>query len=284
MKDILVFLSPSVCRDNLSRGGHYAIALARLYGAHLSALIADIETDLGDRPPEADIRQVGSATSKPTLSSATLSSERVAQTAELVQSAATDANVSCDILQPDDQSASLREHIIHYTQMHDMLIIDVRGPLVPPRKELVEAALFAGGRPIIFVPPNTPVVADSRIVVAWDGTRSAVRAVHDALPLLVKSREVLAVSVVDDKLLPTPDSGHALCRYLARWDIDARFSTIHRETLNIGTTLLAYARQADADLLVMGAFAHGFERALMLGSATRDIFDARIGIPVLLSH
>ena len=164
------------------------------------------------------------------------------------------------------------------------MIIDVRGPLDPARKELVEAALFSGGRPIILVPPSPPVVADNRIVVAWDGTRSAVRAVRDALPLLVSAREVLVVSAIDDKLFPTPHSGHALCRYLARWNVDAQFNTIHRETMNIGTTLLAYARQADADLLVMGAFAHGFERALMLGSATRDIFDARITIPVLLSH
>jgi nucleotide-binding universal stress UspA family protein len=279
MKDILVFLPPSVCRDALSSGGHYAIALARLYGAHLSALIADIETDPGDLPPEPDIRQVGTAARKPSSAN-----ERAARTAELVQSAATDANVSCDVVQTENQSASLRERIIHCAQMHDIVIVDVRGQLDSSRKDLVEAALFGGGRPIIFVPPNLPVITNNRIVVAWDGTRSAVRAVHDALPLLVKSREVLAVSVIDDKLLPTPHSGHALCRYLARWDVDARFSTIHRDTLNVGATLLAYARQADADLLVMGAFAHGFERALMLGSATRDIFEARIEIPVLLSH
>jgi nucleotide-binding universal stress UspA family protein len=281
MKDILVFLPPSVCRDELSRGGHYAIALSRMYGAHLAALIADIdiEADLGDLPPEPDIRQVGTAASKPTSSS-----ERVARTAELVQAAATDAKVACDILQIDNKSLSLRERMIHCTQMHDMLIVDVRGPLDPPRKELVEAALFGGGRPIVFVPPNTSLAAHDRIVVAWDGTRSAVRAVHDALPLLVRSREVVAVSVIDDKLFPTPHSLEALCRYLARWDVDAKFSTVRRETPNVGTTLLAYTRQADADLLVMGAFAHGFERALMLGSATRDIFEARVEIPVLLSH
>ncbi|MCA6108471.1 universal stress protein [Bradyrhizobium cenepequi] len=280
MKDILVFLSPAVCRDNLSRGGHYAIDLARTYGAHLSALIADIESDLGDLAPQPDIRQVGTTTA----SKSTLSSERVARTAELVQSAATDANIPCDILQSENQSISLRERIIHFTQMHDMLILDVRGSLDSPRKELVEAALFGGGRPIVFVPPNTALVANNRIVVAWDGTRSAVRAVHDALPLLVKSREVLVVSVIDDKLFSTPHSGHALCRYLTRWEVDAKFSAIRRETLNIGTTLLACARHAGADLIVMGAFAHGFERALMLGSATRDIFEARIEIPVLLSH
>ena len=208
----------------------------------------------------------------------------MARTAALVQSAAANANVSCDILQTESQSTSLREHVIHCTQVHDLLIIDVRRSLEPPRKELVEAALFAGGRPIVLVPPNTAGVAYGRIVVAWDGTRSAVRAVHDALPFLVKSGEVLVVSVTDDKLFPAPHSGPALCRYLTRWDIDAKFSTINRETLNIGAALLGYARQKDADLIVMGAFAHGFERALMLGSATRDIFAARIEIPVLLSH
>ncbi|TAI67125.1 universal stress protein [Bradyrhizobium sp. Leo170] len=278
MKDILVFLSPSR-RDDLSSGAHCAIALARTHGAHLSALIADVETDLRDLPPEPDIRQVERAGAKPATSS-----ERVARTAELVQSAATDANVSCDILQTENQPVSLRERMIHCTQVHDVLIIDARGPLDSPRKELVEAALFASGRPIVFVPPNTPVLAKGRIVVAWDGTRSAVRAVRDALPLLAQSREVLVVSVIDDKLFPIPHSGDALCRYLARWHVDAKFGTIHRETLNIGASLLAYAQQADADLLVMGAFAHGFERELMLGSATRDVFNARIEIPVLLSH
>jgi len=279
MKDILVFLSPLARRDNLSGGAHYAIALARRHGAHLSALIADVETDLYDAPPEPDIRQVDKATTKPILPA-----ERVARMAELVQSTATDASVLCDVLQAEDASVSLRERIIHCTQVHDILIIDGRGPLESPRKDLVEAALFGSGRPIVLVPPNTHVLPHNRIVVAWDGTRSAVRAVHDALPLLVGAREVLVASVIDDKLFSIPDSGNALCRHLARWHIDAKFSTIHRETLNVGATLLDYARQADADLLVMGAFAHGFERTLMLGSATRDIFEARIAIPVLMSH
>jgi nucleotide-binding universal stress UspA family protein len=160
--------------------------------------------------------------------------------------------------------------------------MDVRGSLEPPRRDLVEAALFGSGRPIVLLPRSG--LALGRIVIAWDATRSAVRAVHDALPLLVEAREVLVTSIIDDKLFSMPDSGNALCRYLSRWHVDAKFSTLQRETLNVGTTLLNYARQANADLLVMGAFAHGFERTLMLGSATRDIFEARIGIPILMSH
>jgi nucleotide-binding universal stress UspA family protein len=277
MKEILVFLSSSARGDNLSAGANYAIALARMYGAHLSALIADIEPELDDLPPEPDIRQVERVATGPTLST-----ERMVRTAQLVQSAATDASVSCDILPVDDPTVSLRERIIHCAQLHDILIIDVRGPLQSPRKDLVEAALFGSGRPIVLLPSNGRPA--HRIVVAWDGTRSAVRAVHDALPLLVRAHEVLVASVIGDKLFSIPESGNALCRYLARWRVDANFSAIRRGTRNVGTTLLDYARQTEADLLVMGAFAHGFERTLMLGSATRDIFAARIGIPILMSH
>jgi nucleotide-binding universal stress UspA family protein len=279
MKDVLVFLSPSMCRDGLSRAGQYAITLARRHEAHLSVLVADIEADLGDLPPEPDIRQVGT-----TASTSVSSSERMARTMALVQSAATDANVACDILPIEDQFSSLRERLVRCTQMRDILTIDLRGPLESPRRELVEITLFSGGRPIVFVPPTALAAASNRIVIAWDGTRSSVRAVHDALPLLVRSREVLVVSVIDDKQFPTPHSGHELCHYLKRWNVDATFSVVHRDALSVGNALLAYARRANADLIVMGAFAHGFERALMLGSATRDIFGARIEIPVLMSH
>jgi nucleotide-binding universal stress UspA family protein len=279
MKDLLVFLSPSPRQDHLSVGAHYAISLARMYGAHLSAMIADIEPDLCDMPPEPDIRQVASVAIKPVSSS-----ERVARMAELVQSAAADAKLPCDILGAESRFASLREQIIHCSQLHDILIMDVRGPLERPRRDLVEAALFGSGRPILLVPPKSPMTPENRIAIAWDGTRSAVRALRDALPFLVRSREVLVVSVVDDKALPTASSGDAICRYLARWHIDAKFNAIRRETLQVGVTLLDYAWQADADMLVMGAFAHGFEHALMLGSATRDILDTRIEFPVLMSH
>jgi nucleotide-binding universal stress UspA family protein len=279
MKDLLVFLSPSPRRDQLSVGAHCAIALARMYGAHLSAMVADIEPDLCDMPPEPDIRQVARVATKPVSSS-----QRVARMAEIIQSAAADAKLPCDILGTESQFASLRERLIHCTQLHDILIMDVRGPLEPPRRDLVEAALFGSGRPILLVPPKSSAIPKNRIVIAWDGTRPAVRALRDAMPFLVRSREVLVVSVVDDKALSTGDSGDALCRYLARWHIDAKFNAVRRESLHVGVTLLDYAWQADADLLVMGAFAHGFEHALKLGSATRDIFDTRIELPVLMSH
>jgi nucleotide-binding universal stress UspA family protein len=164
------------------------------------------------------------------------------------------------------------------------LIVDVYGPFQYPRKDLIDGVLFGSGRPVVLVPPNIRAFAENRIVIAWDATRSAVRAVHDALPLLVRAHEVIVVTVVDDKVFPTPHLGNGLCRYLAKWNVDAKFNAIKRRTQNIGMSLLKFAQHGDADLLVMGGFAHAFERTLMLGSATQDIFGAGLEIPAFLSH
>jgi nucleotide-binding universal stress UspA family protein len=110
-----------------------------------------------------------------------------------------------------------------------------------------------------------------------------VRAVHDALPLLARSSEVTVVSILDDKTLTDQDP-RELCKYLALWDVPARAVVVKRDNRSVGMVLLDYAERSTADLLVMGGFAHGFERALVLGSATRDIFQAKLKIPVLLSN
>lgn len=178
----------------------------------------------------------------------------------------------------------MRERVIHSSQLRDVLIVDSHGPLQPPRKDLIDGALFGSGRPLILVPQGVGEFASERIVIAWDATRAAVRAVHDALPLLVRARDVTVVSVVDDKTILTQGTGEALCRHLVQWNIASKFVAINREELAVGTALLTFARKVDANLLVMGSFAHGFEREIMLGSATRDVYRSYLEMQVLLSH
>ena len=279
MKDVLALLSPTI-GDRLSAGACYALALARTHGAHLSALIAEIESYPINFPAEPDNMQADGTIIEPPSSAA----ERLTRTSELVLSAAKRANVTCEIVARGDEFRSLRERVVHLAQVRDILIIDVYGPLQPPRKDLVDGALFGSGRPVVLVPQRLLEFTADRIVVAWDATRSAARAVHDALPFLVRARDVTIVSVVDEKTFPTSNSGDLLCRYLARWKVDAKFSAINGETLNVGMALLTYAQRAEANLLVMGGFAHAFERELMLGSATRDIFGASLEFPVFLVH
>jgi nucleotide-binding universal stress UspA family protein len=108
--------------------------------------------------------------------------------------------------------------------------------------------------------------------------------VHDALPLLRRAREVVVISVTDDKEIRVLNSGTDLCRYLNRWDINARFETATRGSVAIGVALLDHAHRIKADLLVMGGFGHPLERQIMFGSATQDILRSALKLPVLLSH
>jgi nucleotide-binding universal stress UspA family protein len=276
MKNVFLVLSP-MAGDQLSVGVDYAIALAQAQGAHLSVLIEKIEPYPTDPLIEPNNMQADETVIElPSIA------ERLARMIELVHSVAKLANVPCEILSRGE-FGSLRESLIYLAQVRDVLIVDVYQPLQPSRKDLIDGALFGSGRPLILVPQGVRPFSVNKIVVAWDATRSAVRAMHDALPLLVQAHDVVAVSVIDDKAF-IPNTGSLLCDYLARWNVTARFDRITRGDPSVGAALLAYARRADASLLVMGAFAHGFERELMLGSATKDVLGTNLELPVFLSH
>ena len=144
--------------------------------------------------------------------------------------------------------------------------------------------LFGSGHPIILVPPSVHTPAAERALVAWDGTRSAVRSLHDALPILTHAREVVVVTVTDDKELRAVRSGDKVCRYLSRWGVQARFELLQRGSRNVGDVLLGRAAEIEAALVVMGGFGHAREREFLFGSATRDIFQSTLQTAVLLSH
>ncbi len=271
MKDLLTVITP-ISGDAPGCATNYALALAGVSGAHLSALIVEVEPDSTASPVE-NMQATRSVSA----------TERLTRTTELIQAAAKLANVPCSLL-PKGHSRSLRDVLIDNAQVRDLVIIDVQGPLRHPRQGLVEAVLFASGRPIILVPPAVRPIVEGRALVAWDATRSAVRALHDALPLLIRAREVVIMSVTDDKEFQATHSGEDICRYLGRWDIHSRFEPVKRGSQNVGDILLDGAARIKADLLVMGGFGHPREREFVFGSATRDVFRSNLKVAVLLSH
>ena len=278
MKDVLAIITP-VCGEALGQAADYAFALARLDGAHVTALITEIEPDSPAWMSEPDLRQgVGGVAEPPSTN------ERVTRTIALVQGAARRANVACTLLS-EARSPDWREILIDSAQVRDIVIIDVRGSLRHPRQGFVEAVLFGSGRPIILVPPNVHAPAAERALIAWDGTRSATRALHDALPVLTHAcQEVVVVTVADDKELRASRSGDEVCRYLDRWGVQARFELLQRGSRNVGDVLLGHAAEIEAALVVMGGFGHAREREFLFGSATRDIFQSTLEMAILLSH
>jgi nucleotide-binding universal stress UspA family protein len=278
MKDILAIIA-SGSGKTLAQPGTYSLSLAARMGSHVTAIIAEIE-----RFPAAQLEPDNmQGASRPVTSPAL--AERLGQTADLVRSEAHRAEVSLTILEHADNSPyPLREIVTSSAQVRDLSILGVHGPLTYPRQGLVEAVLFGSGRPVLLVPPGAPAFSGRMVVVGWDATRSATRALHDALPLLTKAQKAVVISLSDDKVFRLPESGPEVCRYLERWGIDASFDAPKRKQDKIGNELLLHAKRLEADLLVMGGFGHAREREFLFGSATRDIFQSHLELPVLMSH
>lgn len=155
-----------------------------------------------------------------------------------------------------------------------------------PTGESSSRIMLESGRPVLLL-PSTPIPDDtgSRVLVAWNGRREIVRAVHDALPLLESADWVKVVMV-------NPDTGAAdygdlpgseLCRHLARHDVKAEAMEVKAHGKADGAALLALADEENANLVVMGAYGHARWRELVVGGATDHVL-RHAKLPVFLSH
>ncbi len=123
-------------------------------------------------------------------------------------------------------------------------------------------------------------------LVAWDGSRSATRAVTDALPLLRRSARVtLAVFDAEHQYgVHGAEPGADIALFLARHGVKVEVSQQPKpEGASVGEALLSLSADLGADLLVMGAYGHLRWRETVLGGVTRTLL-ASMTLPVLMSH
>ena len=138
----------------------------------------------------------------------------------------------------------------------------------------VDELVFESGRPIIALPLDWrggPV--GRRVLIAWNGTREAARAVFDALPLLCRSDDVRVLTVREgahDRVAQfTP--GDEIAATLARHGARVEAISINRERSSVAEEIRAHALEHGADLLVMGCYGHSRLREMILGGVTREV-------------
>ncbi|MGB0629155.1 MAG: universal stress protein [Alphaproteobacteria bacterium] len=144
-----------------------------------------------------------------------------------------------------------------------------------------EAALFRTGRPVLISPQATPSSVGEAVVIGWNRSASAARAVSAALPLLEMSRSLTIVSVTTGA--KQGPSAREMEKYLSWHEISAEVVEIPPDHRLVGEVLLEEAERVSADLLVMGAYSHSRLRELILGGVTRHALQ-NAGIPVLMAH
>jgi nucleotide-binding universal stress UspA family protein len=153
-----------------------------------------------------------------------------------------------------------------------------------PNEVVDEAVLFDSGRPVIFVPyiQKTRLKLD-RVMVCWDGSRAAARAIGDAMPLLQKAKKVEVVMVASKGSKSDEAPGADLAKHLARHGLQVDLKRITSPDIDIASTVLSHAADTNADLIVMGGYGHSRLREFILGGATRGMLEA-MTIPELMSH
>ena len=200
-----------------------------------------------------------------------------------IASAVKSASISAEFHIAQESYSQLGESLSASAGPSDIIILSRPGCYLSLDRKLIEAMLFTSGRPIVLVPPKWARGARlEKVIVAWDGSGRAARAVGDAMPLLARSDEVEIVSVSADaskKSIPST----TLLAHLTRHCRKVVAADLPMQPGGIAETLRAHAVMARANLLVMGGYAHTRMLETVLGGVTRDML-AEAELPLLLSH
>ncbi|MDR3509468.1 MAG: universal stress protein [Caulobacteraceae bacterium] len=153
---------------------------------------------------------------------------------------------------------------------------------------LAELITLESGTPCLLLPPEPPPqLAIDHVVVAWNGSREAKRALQDGLGFLKRAERVTLVMLGGEPTTPQAMTSQTVqvdvLNHLTRHGIKAQLKAIDAPHGDAGAALLDYCAKNAADLLVMGAYGHSRARELILGGVTRKVL-SEAALPVLLSH
>lgn len=148
-----------------------------------------------------------------------------------------------------------------------------------------EHVLFGSGRSCLFLPPGgTPHQRFDKIVIAWDKTSEAIRAIAEAMPFLTRASTVRVVHIASPLGDPKEVEKELaqIAAHLSRYGVAAEIVTVPFAT-HAGEQIEEIAHQQAADLLVMGAYGHTRLVELVFGGATRYVL-RHATLPVLMAH
>lgn len=200
-----------------------------------------------------------------------------------------DSELESEVTLTETPFYSSKQVLAAQARYADVVLVPAPGPMNSDSAQLhgVFATLAkSAGRPVITIPRDAQVrFPPRRVVVGWSATPEAARAVHDALPLLkgAQSVDIVLVEPEMSELRHGGEPGADIGAHLARHGITVNAKVDQNARGTVGFDLLVTAREAGADLIVVGAYGHSRAREWAFGGTTRELLD-RAHIPVLFAH
>jgi nucleotide-binding universal stress UspA family protein len=275
IKDLVVNLSVG---ERPSPASDYAVSVAATFDAHLAGIAFLYDpivpvSGAGYIPAEVIESQErdNQAATKAALDRFTAATDRAGVTAEPLTLSASFAGVG--------------EQFGRIARRFDLSIVGQAEPEASAAEEMIaEAALFESGRPVIIVPyiQKAPLKLD-RVMLCWDGSRAATRAIADAMPLLDRAGRVEIVIIANEHGKQDEIEGADMGAHLARHGLNVEVKRTVLGDIDVADVILSHAADAGSDFIVMGGYGHSRLREFVLGGVTRSIFRSMTA-PVLMSH
>ena len=208
---------------------------------------------------------------------------RSAVAKKLFQEMTAAAAIDGEWRETDDLSTG---HVAHFARRADLLLFGSHDEPAGMRSIVLDvpAVILESGCPAIIIPElPQPQLPFRRILVAWKASKEALRAIHDALPLLHEAEQVVIAAVYEEAEAYGGDSVFEIVEHLRLHGVEASVELLDSAGRDAGAVILSQAAIMDANLIVAGFYGHARLTEFMLGGVSRTLFQ-KPRIPLFLSH
>lgn len=257
----------------------YAAALSEVHDAHLDALCLGVDntpytyTEIG---ANAALMQAAIETAHETADEIEASALSFLET----------GTVRWGVIKAVTSAPGMGRTVALQARLADLAVIGLPyGPdHQPAESAALEGLLFDAECPTIVVPHGAINARPKSVVIGWNESSEALRAVRAAMPIL-KSAKSVHVAIIDppDHGPERSDPGGALAVYLSRHGIHCDIQVMSRQGEKVSARLARHVTETGSDMLVMGGYGHSRFREAVLGGATREMLE-HSKVPVLMAH
>ncbi|MDH3667864.1 MAG: universal stress protein [Paracoccaceae bacterium] len=253
-----------------------ATGLARQFDAHLTFLAIGYEPNI---PPYAYGEAAGAVLAEMAAVAESEAQERSKKAGEMIDR----SGIRGDVIPVTCRFGAFAQTIGDHAQFTDLTVLTQPYGETIPRSaaDAFEGAMFDGDGAVLICPAGLERLDAKTVMIAWNGSREALRATRRAMPVLKQAERVELLMIEPPEYRSEP--GHQMATMLSRHGVPVEVAAEPGTVDPISTTLRRRAREMGAGLIVMGGYGHSRFREYMIGGATRDIV-SETDVPILMAH